>query len=172
MWGTFWLCFVSPVLTACAQPKYRLTSSGEKPLRDLRAEKRGKMQPTTTLFALYRSLSSCRKKHRRPSGSTQSLGSRYRRLGGKLCRVPWKLGPLYCSTVRRRSPLAASLSNRLVRRSPEKLFCLVIIIMYIYHAVINALSAHMIHINLNMIFYTHVKHGPTKTIYIKYYKNI
>ena len=26
--------------------------------------------------------------------------------------------------------------------------------MYIYHALINALSAHMIHINLNMIFYT------------------
>ena len=39
----------------------------------------------------------------------------------------------------------------------------------IYHALINALSAHMIHINLNMIFYTHVKHSPTKTIYIKYY---
>ena len=37
--------------------------------------------------------------------------------------------------------------------------------MYIYHALINALSAHMIHINLNMIFYTHVKHSPTKTIY-------
>ena len=35
--------------------------------------------------------------------------------------------------------------------------------MYIYHALINALSAHMIHINLNMIFYTHVKHSPTKT---------
>ena len=41
--------------------------------------------------------------------------------------------------------------------------------MYIYHALINALGAHMIHINLNMIFYTHVKHSPTKTIYIKYY---
>ena len=44
--------------------------------------------------------------------------------------------------------------------------------MYIYHALINALSAHMIHINLNMIFYTHVKHSPTKTIYIKYYLKI
>ena len=40
---------------------------------------------------------------------------------------------------------------------------LIIIIMYIYHA----LSAHMIHINLHMIFYTHVEHSPTKTIYIK-----
>ena len=46
---------------------------------------------------------------------------------------------------------------------------IIIIIMYIYHALINALSAHTIHINLNMIFYTHVKHSPTKTIYIKYY---
>ena len=37
-----------------------------------------------------------------------------------------------------------------------------------YHALINALNAHMIRINLN-IFYTHVELGPTKTIYIKYY---
>ena len=44
-----------------------------------------------------------------------------------------------------------------------------IIIMYIYLALINALSAHMIHINLNTIFYTHVEHSPTKTIYIEYY---
>ena len=44
-----------------------------------------------------------------------------------------------------------------------------IIIMYIYHAVINALSAPMIHINLNMIFYTYVEHSPTKTIYKKIY---
>ncbi len=29
---------------------------------------------------------------------------------------------------------------------------IIIIIMYIYHALINALSAHIIHINLNMIF--------------------
>ena len=41
--------------------------------------------------------------------------------------------------------------------------------MYIYQALINALSAHMIHINLNTIFYTHVENSPTKTIYIKYY---
>ena len=41
--------------------------------------------------------------------------------------------------------------------------------MYIYHALINALSAHMIHINLNMIFYTHVEHSPSKTVSIKYY---
>ena len=44
--------------------------------------------------------------------------------------------------------------------------------MYMYHALINALSAHMIHINLNMIFYTHVEDSPTKTIYIKNYKKI
>ena len=46
---------------------------------------------------------------------------------------------------------------------------IIIIIMFIYHALINALNTHMIHINLNMIFYTHVEHSPTKTIYIKYY---
>ena len=38
-----------------------------------------------------------------------------------------------------------------------------------YHTLTNALSAHMIHINLNMILYTHVEHSPTRTIYIKYY---
>ena len=27
----------------------------------------------------------------------------------------------------------------------------------------------LIHIDLNMIFYTHVEHSSTKTIYIKYY---
>ena len=40
---------------------------------------------------------------------------------------------------------------------------IIIIIMYIYHVLINPLSAHMIQINLNMIFYTHVEHSPTKT---------
>ena len=37
-----------------------------------------------------------------------------------------------------------------------------LIITYIYRALVNALSAHIIHINLNMIFYTHVKHSLTK----------
>ena len=41
--------------------------------------------------------------------------------------------------------------------------------MYIYHALINALSAHLIHINLNMIFYTHVEHNPTETTHTKYH---
>ena len=43
--------------------------------------------------------------------------------------------------------------------------------MYIYHALINAMSAHVMHIHLNMIFYTRVEHSPTKIIYIKYYTN-
>ena len=43
------------------------------------------------------------------------------------------------------------------------------LMVYIYHTFINALSAHMIHTNLNMIFYTHVEHSPTETIFIKYY---
>ena len=38
------------------------------------------------------------------------------------------------------------------------------IIMYIYHAFINALNDHMIHINLTTIFYTHVEHNTTKTV--------
>ena len=38
----------------------------------------------------------------------------------------------------------------------------IIITMYIYHALINALSAHMIHTNLNMIFCTHLEHSPTQ----------
>ena len=42
--------------------------------------------------------------------------------------------------------------------------------MYIYHVLINALSAHMIHINLNTIFYAHVEDNPTETIYIRRYK--
>ena len=43
-----------------------------------------------------------------------------------------------------------------------------IIITYIYHA-LNALRVHMMHINLNAMFYTHVEHSPTKTVYIRYY---
>ena len=38
-----------------------------------------------------------------------------------------------------------------------------IIIMYIYRALINALSAHVIHTNLTIIFCTHAEHSPTKT---------
>ena len=45
----------------------------------------------------------------------------------------------------------------------------IIIIINIYHALINALSAHIIHINLNTILYTHAEHSPTKTIYIRCY---
>ena len=41
--------------------------------------------------------------------------------------------------------------------------------MYIYHALINALCIHTIHINLNTIFYTLVEHSRTKTICIRYY---
>ena len=41
--------------------------------------------------------------------------------------------------------------------------------MYIYHVLIDVLNIHMIHINLNMIFYTHVEHSPNKTFYIRYY---
>ena len=36
--------------------------------------------------------------------------------------------------------------------------------------VINALSAHIIHINLNMIFYTHVEHNSTIVLHKVLYK--
>ena len=45
-----------------------------------------------------------------------------------------------------------------------KILSVIIIIMSIYHALINAPSAHMIHINLQMIFYTDCsKHAHTHT---------
>ena len=62
-------------------------------------------------------------------------------------------------------------TNRIKRIAQVHVYqeiCLVIIIiMYIYHALINALSAHMIQINLNMIFYTHTEHSPTETTHTK-----
>ena len=44
-----------------------------------------------------------------------------------------------------------------------KITITIILIMYIYHELINVLSAHIICINLNMIFYTHTEHSPTRT---------
>ena len=41
--------------------------------------------------------------------------------------------------------------------------------MSIYHVLINTLNAHIIHINLNTIFYTYVEDSPTKTIYTRQY---
>ena len=43
----------------------------------------------------------------------------------------------------------------LLKKKEKKLQ--IITTMYTYHALITALSAHMVHINLNTIFYTHVK---------------
>jgi len=40
--------------------------------------------------------------------------------------------------------------------------------MYIYHALINALSTHMIHINLN-ILYKHIEHSSTQTTHTKHH---
>ena len=45
----------------------------------------------------------------------------------------------------------------------------VLLLLYIYHALINALSAHMIRINLNMTFYTHVEHSSTRTTHTKHH---
>ena len=43
--------------------------------------------------------------------------------------------------------------------------------MYIYHALINALSAHMIHINLNTIFYTHIVQSHQNNLHKVLYGN-
>ena len=53
-------------------------------------------------------------------------------------------------------------NTRLILLPDTGLLWFSLITMYIYHALINALSPHMIHINLNIIFYTHVEHSPTK----------
>ena len=79
----------------------------------------------------------------------------------------WKLGDLELCTPLLTGSLSLSQSHIL---GQCHIWLIIIIIMYIYQVLINALSAHMIHINLNMIFYTHVEHSPNKTIYIKYYK--
>ena len=42
----------------------------------------------------------------------------------------------------------------------------IIIILYIYHVLINVLSTNMLHINLSTIFYMHVEHSSTETIYV------
>ena len=73
--------------------------------------------------------------------------------------------PSFCTTIR--SPESAT--DKATSLSSFLPFYLIIIIMYNDHAFNNALGTHMIYINLNMIFYTHVEHSPTKTIYIKYY---
>ena len=46
---------------------------------------------------------------------------------------------------------------------------IIIVIMCIHHAPINTLSAHMTHINLNMILYTHVEHSPRKTTHTNHH---
>ena len=68
------------------------------------------------------------------------------------------------------------MSVRRTRRSGEwagnEVIIIVIIMTYNYHALINALSAHIIHINLNRIFYTQVEHSPTTTTHTKHHTEI
>ena len=44
----------------------------------------------------------------------------------------------------------------------------IIIIMYAYYALINALNTHVTHMTLNAIFYTHIEHSPIKICEILY----
>ena len=55
--------------------------------------------------------------------------------------------------------------KRKKKEKKKRQFIIIIVIIII----INALNAHMIHINLNKIFYTHLEHSPTETMYTKYY---
>ena len=41
--------------------------------------------------------------------------------------------------------------------------------MYIYHALVDALSTHTVQINLNTVLYAYAEHSPSNAIYIKYY---
>ena len=43
--------------------------------------------------------------------------------------------------------------------------------MYIYHALISVLSTHMIHINLNTIFYTHLAQSHQNNLHKVLYEN-
>ena len=40
--------------------------------------------------------------------------------------------------------------------------------MYMYHALINTMSTHTIHVNLNMISYAHIEHSSTQTTHTKH----
>ena len=50
-----------------------------------------------------------------------------------------------------------------------EMIMMIIIIIVIYNTLIDALSVHMIHINLNAIFHRHVEHSPANATYRKYY---
>ena len=57
--------------------------------------------------------------------------------------------------------MAAKRSHTYVK---QPVIPVIIIIMYSDHALINALSAYMIDINLNTILYTHAEHVPKQFI--------
>ena len=73
----------------------------------------------------------------------------------------WNIQPFWTALI--------EITKKEVNVCLQNVHLMLIIIMYIYDAFIKALSAHIRHINLNMRFYTHIEHSPTKTIYIKYY---
>ena len=79
----------------------------------------------------------------------------------------WALIKVTC--VKSKTSITRNLELLRTKRKLDTADLVAIIIIYIYHALINALSVHMIHINLNTIFYRHIEHSPTKTIYIRYY---
>ena len=79
----------------------------------------------------------------------------------------WALIKVAC--VKSKTSITRNLELLRTKRKLDTADLVATIIIYIYHALINALSVHMIHINLNTIFYTHVEDSPTKKIFIRYY---
>ena len=49
----------------------------------------------------------------------------------------------------------------ILEAAASRVLIIIIIIMYIYNALIDALSAHTIHIKLNTVFYTQAEDSPT-----------
>ena len=90
------------------------------------------------------------------------------RAGSVLFGQQVSTGPEQHSKVYASGESAGQRQDRVVRTTcVSSVLCgkqvIIKIITYIHHV----LSAHMIHMNLDTIFYTHVEHSPTKTIYLK-----
>ena len=79
---------------------------------------------------------------------------------GDACSIPWYSNGCFVAEL-----VFGADSLSLTLYSPcEQSQIIIIIIMYIFCALINTLSSHIIHNinNLNMILYTHVEHSPIK----------
>ena len=65
--------------------------------------------------------------------------------------------------------MTAIYSQNKTRDRTQMMIVIRIRIMYIYYALIDAMIAHMMRININTSFYTHAEHSPTDAIHTKDY---